>query len=213
MVVGHAGVVVGVVAVTSTVVGGSATVDVVNGSVVVVSSNRVVVGDSVVVVDDALGAGAVVTMTGGMMTGGMTTGSTVVEVVVEIDVRVVEVVLVDDVLVDDVAVPIDPDRRSTLTTRRGPDGEDVRGDGSSVDGTVLLGVIGVVVRMVEVVVEVDVINTREVGPIRSGIRRSVPSMGPPNSVMATTPTSASTTPLDAAMIADRCCHHGGAGGS
>jgi hypothetical protein len=120
----------------------------------------------------------------------------VVDVVVEVDelVDVVELVLVEEL--------VDVVRFERPTFAAGAIGG--RGGGSDVPGGegATAGIVVVVVPVVD-----DVIKTSVVGPTRSGIRPSRPWIDPANIVTATTPTSASTTPLDAAMIVDRWCHH------
>ena len=61
----------------------------------------------------------------------------------------------------------------------------------------------VVVVVVAAAVELVTSTSELLGPIRSGMRPSVSRRPPAANVIATTPTSASTTPLDAPTIADR----------
>jgi hypothetical protein len=118
------------------------------------------------------------------------------DVVVEDDELVdgVEVVLVEE-LVDVVRFGRSTFAAGAIGGRAG--GSEVLGGEGATEGVVV-----VVVPVVDVVIKTSV-----VGPTRSGIRPSLPWIDPANIVTATTPTSASTTPLDAAMIVDRWCHH------
>jgi hypothetical protein len=147
-----------------------------------------VVGDAVVVEVDrrsvVVGAG-VVTM----------------PIVVEVCPIATDVVDVDELVVVDVDVLVDAFVGSLTScglALRGPRGTDDVGAASAATGAVV----------VVVVLEGGaVINTIEVGPIRSGMRPSVSPIEPANKDTATTPINTMTTPLEAEMIADFWCHH------
>ncbi len=174
------------------VVVGASVVEVVD-SVVVVAGVVVVVVASVVVV-----SGCVVVVDSVVV--GATCGTVVDDVVGEV-LLVVEVLLVIEVLllVEVPGVGAGPGRRSTI----GCGDSKVVGVGSEVAGSVVVVLVEVVIRTSELL-----------GAMRSGSRSSVPSVRPPaNRLIATMPTSARTTPLDAATIADCWRHHGAARGS
>lgn len=109
--------------------------------------------------------------------------------VVDVD----ELVVVEVVLVDVLVVTAARRPASTAGAFGG------RGGSEDVDRAGVTAATRVVV-----VAAVDVvIKTSELGPTRSGIRPSLPSIAPANRVTARTPTSTSTTPVDAAMIVER----------
>jgi len=163
--------------------------DVVEIVVVVVASVVVVAGVVVVVVASVVVVSGCVVVVDSVVVGA-TCGTVVGEVLL-----VVEVLL----LVEVPGVGAGPGRRSTI----GCGYSKVVGVGSEVAGSVVVVLVEVVIRTSELL-----------GAMRSGSRSSVPSVRPPaNRLIATVPTSARTTPLDAATIADCWRHHGAARGS
>jgi len=172
------------------VVGGSVVVVtwlvVVSGSVVVVAGSVVVVGGSVVVVTWLVVVDASVVVVAGS-----------VVVVVSGSVEVVGAAVVVVAMLVEMPV-IGVGRGRGVRTGCGASvevGLDVEG-GSNVPGWV----VDVVVVLVEAVIRASELA----GPIRSGLRWSIPSVRlPVNNVITTTPISARTTPLQTATMVDR----------
>jgi len=173
-------------------------VEVVASVVEVVDSVVVVAGVVVVVASVVVVSGCVVVVVDSVVVGA--SSGTVVDDVVVNELLVVVVLFVDVLLVAAVpGVGAGPGRRSTI----GCGYSKVVGVGSEVAGSVVVVLVEVVIRTSELL-----------GGMRSGSRSSVPSVRPPaNRLIATMPTSARTTPLDAATIADCWRHHGAARGS